>query len=62
MIIILFLEEMQWPEIKNKLSEFNLFYKYLTQERKVLISNKKIMIILQVICNIKKQVTWNKIK
>ena len=34
MIIILLLEGMQLPKIKNKFSEFNLFYKYLTQNKR----------------------------
>ena len=33
---------MQLAEIKNKLSEFNLFYKYLTQKCKILINKGKI--------------------
>ena len=38
-------------EIKNKLSEFILFYKYLTQKRKTLIDKRKILKILQKLRN-----------
>ena len=52
MIIILFSEGIELVKIKNKLSEFNLFYKYLMQKRKILINKGKILITLQ---KIKKQ-------
>lgn len=39
----LLLKGLQLAEI----SEFNLFYKYLTQKRKILINKGKILIILQ---------------
>ena len=52
MIIILFLEGMQLAEIKNKFSQFNLFYKHLKQKRKILKNKGKItLIILQKLRN-----------
>ena len=33
-------------EIKNKFSEFNLFYKYLMQRHEIQINKKRIMIII----------------
>ena len=47
MIIVLFLKSLQLAEIKNKFSEFNLFYKYLRQKHKILINKGKILIKLQ---------------
>ena len=43
MIIVLFLKGVQLEETENELSEFNLFYKYLTQKRKILINKRKIL-------------------
>ena len=40
--MIIFLEGVQLAGIKNKLSEFNLFYKYLTQKPKILKNRMKI--------------------
>ena len=51
MIIILFLEGVQLAEIKNKFSEFNLFYKYQTQKCKTLINKRTILITLQKLRN-----------
>ena len=47
MIIVLFLKGVRLVQIKNKFSEFNLFYKYLTQKHKIPINEEKIKIILQ---------------
>ena len=41
-MMIIFLEGVQLAGIKNKLSEFNLFYKYLTQKPKILKNRMKI--------------------
>ena len=50
-MIILFSEGVQLAEIKNKFSEFNLFYKHLMQECKILINKGKVLIILQKLRN-----------
>ena len=41
-MMIIFLEGVQLAGIKNKFSEFNLFYKYLTQKPKILKNRMKI--------------------
>ena len=41
------LKGVQLAEIKNKFSEINLFYKYLIQKNKILVSKGKILIKLQ---------------
>ena len=46
-MIILFLERVQLAEIKKKFSEFNRFYTYLMEKRKILINKIKRNIILQ---------------
>ena len=51
MIIVLFLKGVQLAEIKNKFSEINLFYKYLTQKNKILVNKGKILIKLQKLRN-----------
>ena len=38
MFTILVLEGMHLAETRNKFSEFNLFYKYLTQKREIVIN------------------------
>ena len=47
MIIVLPFKEKQLTEIKNKISEINFFYKYLTQRYKILVNEGKILIKLK---------------
>ena len=51
MIIVLLSKGVQLAEIKNKFSEFNPLYIYITQKREILISERKILIILQKLRN-----------
>ena len=44
-ITTLFLKGVQLAEIMKKFSEFNLFYKYVTQKHKILINKEKILIL-----------------